>query len=93
VVDDDEGVHEALGLVLEDDYEVVSAVSCSGALRQLEERRIDVVLLDLLLPGTNGFEIFGHILDRAGRQPKVVFMTGINSSAAAVYAMELGAAD
>ncbi|MGH7279066.1 MAG: response regulator [Candidatus Rokuibacteriota bacterium] len=50
VVEDDFGVRESLKLILEDGFEIIEAVNGAGGLRTFQSRRIDVVLLDLLLP-------------------------------------------
>ena len=55
---------------------------------------MDLVLLDLLMPGLNGWQVFERLLEyRNGRRPKVIFATGVDSSAAAVAALKLGAED
>ncbi len=91
VVDDDDGVQAAFRLALEDHYEVISVFDGEAALRTVSERRVDLVLLDLLMPGLNGWEVFERLLDRTGRRPKVIFATGVDSSAAPVAALKLGA--
>ncbi|HEX9819948.1 MAG TPA: response regulator [Methylomirabilota bacterium] len=54
VVDDDEGVHAALRLVLDDEFEVISAFSGEAGIRQLARRDVAIVLLDLVMPGVDG---------------------------------------
>ena len=93
VVDDDTSIHAALGLVLEDDFEVLSALTGEAALHCLSAQRVDVILLDLLMPGVDGWQVFEQIRQLRGHQPRVVFLTGVDSSEAAVAAMKLGAHD
>jgi CheY-like chemotaxis protein len=60
VVDDDEDIREALEMVLETNgHPVVSAGDGAEALEYLkrEKRRPCVILLDLMMPGMNGFEL------------------------------------
>jgi CheY-like chemotaxis protein len=60
VVDDDEDIREALGMVLESHgHPVVGARDGTEALAHLkrETRRPCVILLDLMMPGMNGFEL------------------------------------
>lgn len=60
VVDDDEDIREALEMVLETNgHPVVVASDGAEALAQLrrESRRPCVILLDLMMPGMNGFEL------------------------------------
>jgi DNA-binding NtrC family response regulator len=54
LVEDDHMVRETINLMLEDEYEVLHAVSVSTALAHLQAAdrpRIDLMLLDCLLPG------------------------------------------
>jgi len=55
VVDDDEGVREILALILGDEgYEVDCATSAGHALAFVEQRRPDLILLDLLMSDQGG---------------------------------------
>jgi DNA-binding response OmpR family regulator len=55
VVDDDEGVCEIVALILGDEgYEVDCATSAGHALTLVEQRRPDLILLDLLMSGQGG---------------------------------------
>src|SRR5687768_2399830 len=57
VVDDDEGIRGSLRLALEDEgYVVDDAESGEAALEQFAAHPADVVLLDLMLPGMDGYE-------------------------------------
>ncbi len=91
-VDDHDGIHDALHLVLDDEYELVSAPSGRAALRELEQRRVDLILLDLLMPDLDGWQVFERVQQRP-RRPKVIFLTAVDHAAAAVYALQLGAVD
>lgn len=59
VVDDDRDIRDTVSDVLSmADYEVVQAANGQAALEQLEGgRRIDLILLDLMMPVMNGFEL------------------------------------
>ncbi len=57
VVDDERDIREAVSEVLKDEgYEVVDARDGAEALDQLRARHPDLVLLDLMMPGMNGWE-------------------------------------
>ena len=92
-MDDDRSIHEALRLDVEGHLELVSALSGAEALAVLAHSRVDVVLLDLLMPGMDGWEVFERIAEHRHHRPKVVFLTGVDSSRAAVAALKLGAED
>jgi DNA-binding response OmpR family regulator len=93
VVEDEPGI--ALGL--EDDlrvegYEVEVAVDGLSASRRAKEGRFDLVLLDIMLPGKDGFEVCRD-LRRAGLRMPVMMLTAKTQEAEKVMALELGADD
>jgi DNA-binding NtrC family response regulator len=61
VVDDEDGPREALRLVLESQFRVLTADGGAAALRALAETPVDVVTLDLRMPGMDGFETLRRI--------------------------------
>ena len=71
VVDDDDGVRDVLATVLEiAGYEVAVASDGLEALDQLEDHKPALILLDLMMPGMDGFT-FADELQRRGLRPAV----------------------
>lgn len=65
VVDDEKDVVETLGKrLVREGYEVVSAFSGEEALGRIKETNPDIVLLDLMLPKMNGFEVLKEIREK-----------------------------
>ena len=60
-VDDNRSVHEVYALAFEPSYDHLRAHGGHEALSILQARRVDVVVLDLMMPDLNGMEV----LDRA----------------------------
>ncbi len=91
VVDDETRLLEAtVRLLRRRGYDVAATESGEEALRQLAEERFDLLLLDIRMPGVDGFEL----LRRAKRiRPELVavMMTGYDQVDNAIQAMELGA--
>ena len=92
VVDDDAGVREALRLILEQEYGVVDAADGSAALSAVRAGPVDLVLLDILLPGVDGIEILKKLKTAAPGTP-VIMVTGVKTIQTSVAAMKLGAVD
>ncbi len=68
VVDDDEDQHEILGTLLQQyGYTTLHAHTVAGARAMLAERRPDVILLDITLPGEHGLDLLYslHLSDPA----------------------------
>ena len=57
VVDDDEGMRDTLTAALKRDYRVLRAATGESALQLMEKEDVDLMLLDVRLPGISGFEV------------------------------------
>jgi DNA-binding NtrC family response regulator len=92
VVDDDPGVRESFRLILEDHYEVVDVPDGPAALGVVRAAAVDLVLLDIRLPGMDGIEVLERIkaLDEG---IEVILVTAVKTVRTAVAAMKLGAFD
>src|SRR5680860_384206 len=93
VVDDERPVLDELVYLLGLDERiagVLAANSGAGALRALESGAIDVVFLDIAMPGLSGLDI-ARILGKFKTPPKVIFVTAHENHA--VDAFELNAVD
>lgn len=92
VVDDEEGVRVSLEFLLEDHYEVVTAADGHAAMEVIRSRPVDCVLLEILLPGRDGFQILQEIATLDPSLP-VMMVTAVNALRPGVTAMKLGAYD
>ena len=92
VVDDDPAMVGAItALVGTEGHQVVTAYDGLTAVRRFEEERPDLVLLDLAMPGPDGYSVVSRIRG-AGNAP-VVVVSGESDEMAKVRALELGADD
>ncbi|MFO7819690.1 MAG: response regulator [Halanaerobacter sp.] len=92
IVDDEKNIRLTLRKCLEEDYKVVTAVNGEDALNQFEAEKFKVILLDLKLPGLDGFEVLEKIKEK-DQTVKVIMITGYGSVETAVESMKLGAID
>ena len=95
VVDDDLGVRMILERLLgAEGLEVVTADCGARAMAQLERRPPDLVLLDVVMPGLDGFAVCAQIKNNpATRLIPVVLVTGLGNSGDRVRGIEVGADD
>ena len=91
-VDDERGVRESVKMVFYKDYRLLEAESVDVAIRQVQEEKPQVVLLDVLMPKTDGIEILRQI-KRIHPGCEVIMLTGVNSQQLAAKAMDFGAFD
>ncbi len=74
--------------------DVVIATSGEDGVKKAKALMPDLVIIDTLLPGIDGFETCRKIREDAGRdKPKIVMMTGYIDAIDAVKAREMGADD
>ncbi len=92
LVEDDERIRASMRLALEDEgYEVDEAGSGEIGLERFAEHPADVVLIDLMLPGIDGFECCRQ-LRRTSAVP-VIMVTARNDTHDVVAGLEAGADD
>jgi putative two-component system response regulator len=75
-------------------YEIVTAVSGEDALVKLSVNQIDLMLLDVMMPGIDGFEVTRRVRqDKAHRLLPIVLVTGLRGSEDRVKGIEAGCDD
>ncbi len=73
---------------------VQMAESGEEALAMLHETRFDLVLLDLMMPGMNGYEVLSHIKQNPETQElPVIMISAVDDLESVVRCIEMGAAD
>ncbi len=91
VVDDDPIISEVLSQTLGDEgYSVTVASRGDTVSQELEKQAYDLVMLDLMLPGIHGLQVFQQIRNRFP-ETDVIIMTGYASLESALEAVRLGA--
>ncbi len=96
IIDDDADIHELVEVRLRqgEPLEVLHAMDADTGLRLARERRPDMILLDLDLPGRDGLEVCGTLMeDPALRNTPIIFLTGTADVATKVRAFEAGGTD
>lgn len=93
IIDDDKDFTNDITLLLNNDYDCISALNSKTGLEFFRMKSPDVVLLDLMLnDGTTGLEILKKIKEDDDATP-VIMITDYSSIDTAVEAIKLGAAD
>ncbi|KQX88092.1 LuxR family transcriptional regulator [Variovorax sp. Root473] len=84
-------LHDALD---ESGYTVLIATNGEQALQRAAQARPDIVLLDAMMPGIDGFEVARRLkADAATAHIPIVFMTGLTETEHLVAALEAGGVD
>lgn len=93
-VDDSSDILALISGLLKDRYRVKVANSGEKALTVVASSPPDLILLDIMMPGLDGYEVCGRLkADRATRDIPVIFLTAKNESEDEIRGFELGAVD
>ena len=90
LIDDHPGALVVAGEILQDEFEIVASVGDSDmGLNALSTFNPDIVILDIGMPGKDGFETAREIKERA-RTTRIVFLTAIEDVDYACAARDMG---
>src|SRR3989339_419914 len=93
IVDDEKRIVENISLCLQKEgYKAVGAYNGDEAIKFFEQQRFDLVLLDISMPGMNGYEVMEHIYG-LDDEVLIIIITGYASIESAVRALKIGAWD
>jgi diguanylate cyclase (GGDEF)-like protein len=94
IVDDDADQRQTLAALLgRAGYDVEVASNGNEAFAHLRQRPVDLVLLDVGMPGENGFAVCKKIQHSLSHPPSVLFLTGRADPEACVYGLDVGGQD
>ncbi|HBA90172.1 MAG TPA: hybrid sensor histidine kinase/response regulator [Geobacter sp.] len=94
IVDDTPANIEILSESLGDDYELFFATSGADALELIRADKPDLILLDIMMPGMDGYQLCGILKDDPGtRDIPIIFVTAMIGEEEEIKGLELGAID
>ncbi len=94
IVDDTRLNQKILSNALEDEYEVTLATDSLSAFRAIERQKPDLILLDIIMPGLDGYEVCRILKeDKATAGIPIIFITGLTDIRAKSKGFEAGAVD
>jgi DNA-binding response OmpR family regulator len=93
VVDDEQTVCSSIQKILtKRGYSVDNSLNAKDAIAKIKENDFDIVITDLMMPGTNGMELL-EIIKKHYPELEVILITGYASIETAVKATRMGASD
>jgi len=94
IVDDEKSNIIALTHILRDEYSVFVTRDSRDAMKMAEEHNPDVIILDILMPEMDGYEVMSALKkSKKARKIPVVFISGLGSPEAIEKGLSMGAAD
>ena len=92
VVDDELSILESFRMILKENYRVLTAIDGLKALEILRNECVNLVILDIMLPGMSGLEVLSEIR-KIDKDVEVIMVTAVKAVKTAIEAMKLGASD
>jgi len=92
LIDDEPEITEILHDLLSEQYDCVSASSAEEALERLREKKFELVVSDITMPGMTGLEMLPHVKS-ISPNTVVVMISGMQTVESAIGALRLGAFD
>lgn len=74
-------------------YETSYLTNGEEAAKVLQDQKVDLLLLDLKMPGTDGFELLQKINNHHNSHPKIIVLTAYADVKSAIESARLGATD
>jgi len=95
VIEDDKFLRELISQkLLKEGYEISEAIDGEEGLKKIKEEKPDLVLLDLILPGIDGFEVLSEIKDDPIlAQIPVIILSNLGQKEDVEKGLKLGAVD
>lgn len=94
IVDDEKEMRHLLATCLQQqEFEIDEAASGYDALRKLMDTSYDLVLLDVMMPTVDGFEVLKQVREKVNKDIPVVLLTALGETEKVVQGLKLGADD
>lgn len=93
-VDDEPNNLRMLGQILRERYELIFASNGTAAIEAATEDRPDLILLDIMMPEMNGYEVCTRLkANSTTREIPVIFVTAMSAAEDEAYGFDVGAVD
>ena len=95
IIEDDKFLREVIAKKLTTEgYEIIEAVNGENGIIQAGETKPDLILLDLILPGIDGFGVLAQIKENAEtKEIPIIILSNLSQESEIKRALTLGAAD
>ncbi|MCB1191903.1 MAG: diguanylate cyclase [Leptospiraceae bacterium] len=95
IIDDKpKNIQVAVNILQEDNYKFFVSTSGKNVVSKIRDIDVDLILLDVMMPGINGYEVFMDLQkDQKTNDIPIIFLTAVTDSESVIRAFDLGAVD
>lgn len=94
IIDDDPFIADMYVIKFKDEgFEVATAHNAKDGLKKIQEFDPDVILMDVVMPGMDGFGILEEIKKKGGKLHKIIMLTNLGQKEDVDRGVGLGASD
>jgi len=95
IIEDDKFLRELISKkISEEGFQVVEAIDGEDGIKKVKEEMPNLVLLDLILPGIDGFEVLKRMKEESGLSPiPVIILSNLGQKEDVERGLKLGAVD
>ncbi len=95
IIEDDKFLRELIGRkLIKEEYKIIESIDGEGGIKIAKEKKPDLILLDLILPGIDGFEVLVQIKNNPSlSQIPVIILSNLGQQEDIEKGLKLGAID
>ena len=94
VVDDEPHIVDLIKMTLQNDYELFEAFTSRDAMSQIKKHEPDLILLDIMMPGEDGFQLCDRIREsKKNKNTPIIFISAKNQHEDMMKSIDVGGDD
>ena len=94
VVDDEPHIVDLIKITLQNDYELIEAFTSRDAMSQIKKHEPDLILLDIMMPGEDGFQLCDRIREsKKNKETPIIFISAKNQHEDMMKSIDVGGDD
>ena len=94
IVDDEPHIVDLIKMTLQRDYELFEAFTSRDAMTQLKKHEPDLILLDIMMPGEDGFQLCERIREsKKNKNTPIIFISAKNQHEDMMKSIDVGGDD
>ena len=94
IVDDEPHIVDLIKMTLQKDYDLIEAFTSRDAMSQIKKHEPDLILLDIMMPGEDGFQLCDRIREsKKNKDTPIIFISAKNQHEDMMKSIDVGGDD